>query len=157
MDEYKLINPSDAYTFLAPDLEVAAALVILVGGGKMAGENLTRTDEPGVPFFIFGGCEQWIERNFGHPKLEEWLNHIKKSRAAECRDAMLSLMIGNRAAYDAKMAEAKTAEEHQAISDEWHDKHRTSISDYRLSAQAWAKRFQDSIDEAAGTSREGQE
>lgn len=56
MTEYKLINPSDPYTFLAKTKESAALAVFLLGtmyGASPKDDN----EEKRIPVFLFGGAE----------------------------------------------------------------------------------------------------
>ena len=58
MTEYKLINPSDPYTFFAKTKESAALAVFLLGtmyGASPKDDN----EEKRIPVFLFGGAEEW--------------------------------------------------------------------------------------------------
>lgn len=64
MTEYKLINPSDPYTFLAKTKESAALAVFLLGtmyGASPKDDN----EEKRIPVFLFGGAEEWYRKEFG--------------------------------------------------------------------------------------------
>ena len=64
MTEYKLINPSDPYTFLAKTKESAALAVFLLGtmyGASPKDDN----EEKRIPVFLFGGAEEWYQKEFG--------------------------------------------------------------------------------------------
>lgn len=63
MTEYKLINPSDPYTFLAKTKEPAALAVFLLG--TMYGASPKDDDEEKrIPVFLFGGAEEWYQEEF---------------------------------------------------------------------------------------------
>ena len=62
MVEYELINPSDPYTFIAPDKEVAALVVFTIStlyGAK------SKDGSEEIPVFIFGGSAEWYQEEFG--------------------------------------------------------------------------------------------
>ena len=72
--QYQLINPSDPYTFLTPDLETAALTVFCLG--TMYGAEPQGKGE-NVPVFLFGGAEEWYEEKFGR-RPEEGIKEISE-------------------------------------------------------------------------------
>ena len=89
MTEYKLINPSDPYTFLAKTKESAALAVFLLGtlyGASPKDDN----EEKRIPVFLFGGAEEWYRKEFGR-STEAGLKAEKQNVA----DALLSFMYGS--------------------------------------------------------------
>lgn len=64
---FNLINPSDPYTFEAPDLITAAVSVCLLGSGKYPADALGDDADKGnnVPAFLFGGHDEWFQARFG--------------------------------------------------------------------------------------------
>lgn len=89
MMEYELINPSDKYTFVAQDFEVAALAVFSLGTAYGA------TPKDGgkeVPIFLFGGTDgatAWYKDEFGHIP-DDGL----KEKGEAVADALLSFMLG---------------------------------------------------------------
>ncbi len=65
--KFNLINPSDPYTFEAPDLEIAAVAVCLLGNGQYLADALGDDADKGnnVPAFLFGGHDEWFASRFG--------------------------------------------------------------------------------------------
>lgn len=125
---YDIVNPSDETTFLAPDRDIALAVVAFVGEGRYAGQALARdgkrlseaeADTLYVPmFFDDGSFENWCQAN-GYP--DNPLAPIMESRKAEVVAALRSCAYGDledRRTYDAacdaitdpdKLAEFKRA------------------------------------------------
>lgn len=123
MMEYELINPSDKYTFVAPDLEVAALTVFTLSFSYGAEPKDNGED---VPIFIFGGADKWYEEKFGR-KFEDGI----ALRKGELADALRSMMLGgfeDRERYNAAL-EAITDDEKRAdFISKWQDG-RSSLSD----------------------------
>lgn len=90
--EFEIINPSDPYTITAPDLEIAAAAVVLLGNGKYSLEGKDGT--PDVPFFLFGGHDEWFQEKFDR-SLNESIEWILGSRAEELAACLDSVKIGS--------------------------------------------------------------
>lgn len=125
MKLFELINPSDPYTFEAPDLAVAGALVCILGEGMYGAEPLHEADGS-VPMFPIDGHEEWFEA------LGASFEDTIRGRKAEIAEAMDSLLIGtfsDRAEF--------------AVSGmswhEWHDSRRSSINDIGKRAKHFAK------------------
>lgn len=68
---YELVNMSDACYFDAPDYPTAAAVVLLLGSGQYAGRP--EDEGEGVPLFLLGGANAFIEEHFGGD-LSTWLD-----------------------------------------------------------------------------------
>jgi hypothetical protein len=82
---FELINPSDPYTFTAPDLETAALAVVLLGRGQYGGKSLDGGED--VPIFLFGGHDEWFAEKFGRTPKES-LDHIEHEAIAACLDTL---------------------------------------------------------------------
>lgn len=80
---FELINPSDPYTFTAPDLETAALAVVLLSRGQYGGKSLDGGND--VPIFLFGGHNEWFTEKFGRT-VQESLDHIAHEAIAACLD-----------------------------------------------------------------------
>lgn len=93
MATYEFINPSDPYTFEAPDLEVAAVVTFLVGGGRCGADSLDGSDN--VPIFLFGGSEAWVQQTFGRD-LKPWFEQTMGQRRSEICASLESFLYGGR-------------------------------------------------------------
>lgn len=138
---FEFINISDPYTFEAPDLEIAAAVTCVVGGGKCGAVEVGGKTE--VPMFIFGGAVEWIEETFGKP-LEQFFNDIKTNRGEEYANALDSFLIGkpgDREIFLVAMAAIDDPEKKKEFRLSWHDKKRSSLADWGGFAWAEAEAF----------------
>lgn len=85
--KFEIVNPSDPYTFTAPSLEVAALVIILLGSGRYAAKSLDTPPNEGVPFFMFGGAEEWFRDNCGCTP-DESMERTEKSVLADSLDTV---------------------------------------------------------------------
>lgn len=133
--EYELINPSDPYTFLAPDLEVAALVVFSLG--TMYGAE-AKDGKSNVPVFLFGGAKEWYQNEFGKTP-DEGL----EKRKIEVADALASMMYGNfeeRRRYQAALSAITDDEKKEEFIAEWNDG-RSSLNDIGGYAHRLAKKL----------------
>ncbi len=79
--KFNLINPSDAYHFEADDLEIAAVVACILGGGKYAADSIGAgaSKENTVPPFLFGGHDEWFREKFGRT-FEATVEHCMNTR-----------------------------------------------------------------------------
>ncbi len=94
--KFNLINPSDAYTFEAEDMEVAAVMVCLLGDGKYGADEIGKGASNGnhVPVFLFGGHDEWFVRKFGM-NFEDTGRHCLDHRRGALADAFASVTLTN--------------------------------------------------------------
>ena len=86
--EYELINPSDGYTFIAKDLEVAALTVFLLGAAYGAQE---KNGNIVVPIFLFGGDPvDWYQKLFNRTPDEGLVE-----RRLDVSESLASMMLGS--------------------------------------------------------------
>ena len=118
MTEYKLINPSDPYTFLAKTKESAALAVFLLGtmyGASPKDDN----EEKRIPVFLFGGAEEWYRKEFGRSTEAGF-----KAEKQNVADALLSFMYGSfedRRRYEAALNAITDEEKKKVFMEEWQD------------------------------------
>lgn len=112
--EYELINPSDPYTFIAEDLEVAA-LVVLTFGTSYGAKPKEGTDR--VPILMFTDAEKWYQDQFGR-SLEEGLR-AKKNALAEALDSMMLGEFADRKRYEVSLAGITDPEEKERFIAKW--------------------------------------
>ncbi len=121
---YELINPSDPYTFKAPNLEVAGAAVVLLSTSYGA-EQVDPKPEPGSDCStpVLFGWQKWLDARGIN---DTWV----VEHAKEIADALDSFLIG-------KPSERKDVESMLAMltkkqQEKWRaerqDRHRTSMS-----------------------------
>ena len=139
---YELVNPSDPYTLECDDLEVAAIVSCLLGEGKTPLRDVEK-DELAVPFFLFGGHDEWFRDRFGRD-FSATLTLVAETKRDQLVKAFESLVIGSvsdRAIYRSAMDNIPDEERRKAFARDWADKKRSSITDYGRSAVAYAKHF----------------
>ena len=97
---YELVNMSDRYTFKADTLDTAAVVTILLGNGQYSAKPLDDETAQGVPFFMFGGGEEWFNKECGHTIEETVKQFVTGRRGPELVAALRSVLIGDRAEYE---------------------------------------------------------
>lgn len=116
--EYELINPSDPYTFVAEDLEIAALVVFTFGTAYGAKPKDGGED---VPIFLWetGGAVKWYEGKFGRTPDEGM-----EAKKAALADALASMMFGgfeDRRRYEAALAAITDPEKKEEFITSWQD------------------------------------
>lgn len=132
--EYKLINPSDPYTFIAEDLEVAALTVFSLT--TLFGAKPKDSGAEEVPVFMFGGAEDWYTEHFGRAVKEGM-----QAKRAAVADALASMMFGDfedRRRYDCALKAITEPEARERFIREWQDGH-SSMNDIGSAAHRNAK------------------
>lgn len=92
--KFNLINPSDAYTMEAEDLEVAAVAVCFLGAGRYALEGIGEDQGQDVPIFLFNGHDEWFTEKFGM-NFEDTSNRVVNHRAEALATAFDSVTLTN--------------------------------------------------------------
>lgn len=132
---FELSNPSDQYTFEAPDLATAAAVAWILGRGAYGAHQLDGDRAAHVPIFLLGGAEEWSRETFGADPADV-LNSVLHGILA---DALDSLLVGDahaRETYRAGLELIDDPAKREAWRDRWHDDRRTSLNN--IGAAAWA-------------------
>ena len=130
---YELINPSDAYTFEAPNIEVAGVAAVLLSPGFGA-KDITPGSDESSPVLL--GWEEWLkDRGID----EDWV----KSHRTELAAVYDSFLIGDMSAReDAKEVLRLLPEgEREAWRSQRQDRRRTSMNQIGEAAYAAAKRL----------------
>lgn len=133
--EYELMNPSDPYTFLAKDREVAALTVFCIS--TLYGAKPKEGDED-IPIFIFGGSCEWYKNKFGRNP-DEGLEERKQDVA----DALESMMYGgfeDRRRYEAALNAITDSGKKEEFKTVWQDG-RSSLNDIGTYAHMLAKKI----------------
>lgn len=132
--EFELINPSDPYTFIASSNEVAALVVFLISttyGAK------AKDDSFEVPAFMFGGGEEWYQKQFERSVALGFLEN-----RAEVAKALESMMYGgfeDRRRYQAALNAIDDNKKREKFIAEWQDG-RSSMNDIGNYAHALARK-----------------
>jgi len=138
MMHFNLINPSDPYTVQAPDLEIAAIVCALLGEGKYSLEQISGDRSAMVPFFLFGGHDEWFTKQFGRD-FKATLNHVATARRGELIKSLTSVHLGTPAdklKFDELAAQCPDEEAVMALLHEHHDGKRSSAND--IGRLAWS-------------------
>lgn len=90
--KFEIINPSDPCTMCAPDLEVAAVAVSLLGDGKYALKGLDDAAGQDIPVFLCGGHDEWFSSKFGM-NFEDTANHVLNHRGGELATTLDSVAL----------------------------------------------------------------
>ena len=92
--KFEIINPSDAYTMEAVDLQVAAVACCFLGDGRYGLEALgeDRNKDRDVPIFLLGGHDEWFSEKFGLT-FGACAENVMKQRTDELADALDSVAL----------------------------------------------------------------
>ena len=135
--QYELINPSDPYTFIAKNKEVAALVVFSLN--TMYGAKSEDAKEE-IPIFLFGGEEEWYQKEFNRS--------IKDGFSAEKEEvskALLSFMLGDfkdRRRYELALNSITDDDKRAAFIQAWQDD-RSSLNDIGTVAHERGKMLND--------------
>lgn len=122
--EYELHNPSDPYTFVAADKEIAALVVGLLSMMFGAGTE-DKSKENEVPIFLFGGYDEWYQEEFGREPKEGL-----ETRKKEVGEAMKSFVLGGfeeRKLYSAALEAIEDPAKRDAFITKWQER-RSSLN-----------------------------
>src|SRR5689334_11726557 len=98
---YEIVNMSDPYTVEVPDLEMAAAVCVLLGSGQYALQPLDQGGEE-VPVFLGGTAHEWFRAHFD-ADASDVVQRVMNLRREALADALDSVLIGyreDRASFD---------------------------------------------------------
>ena len=140
MTEYRLINPSDPYTFLAKDKEVAA-LVVFALSTSYGAESKDKTSD--VPVFLF--CTEEEIRKWYESEFSRTIEEGAKERQKEIGEALLSFVYGNfkdRARYEAAINAITDEDKKEAFMEKWQES-RSSLNNIGTYARQMGKKILD--------------
>jgi len=142
---YEIINPSDAYTIEAKDLEIAFVACVLLGRGQYAFEPIGDDEGVKIPFFMFGGTDDFCQKHFAK-SAGAVLDGVMETRAGELAECLDSCLIGgksNRQLYFDGLALIDDPDKREQWKVRWHDERRSSLNDIGGRAYEMAKRLRD--------------
>lgn len=129
---YKLINPSDPYTFIAENQEVAALTVFLLS--TMCGAK-SQDGTMDVPV-LFSNAYEWYVENFNRTPEEGIAENTQL--LADSLDSFLYGGFGDRKTFEAAYELMESEEKRREYRSIWNDK-RTSLSNFCETAYSLAK------------------
>lgn len=148
MKTYEIINPSDPYSFLAPDQQVATLVIVLLSP-KFSGKCQETPDgSEDVPFFMFGGFEDWWARTFDCDVKE-----TLEGRSGEVVEALRSTLYGRpdaRQEFERLVADIPPGAARDTVRRNWNDERRTSLNDISAAAFQLADRIEASSASSSG-------
>lgn len=133
---FEVINPSDPYLFEAPELEIAALAVCLVGNGRYAAQEVD--GEANVPLFLLGGHDEWFQAQFGRT-FEQSLDYCRHEKLAALVACLESFFYGTpelAKMYHKGLELLEDPVKQVQWKTEWKETHRSSMND--IGARAWA-------------------
>ncbi|MDN7179074.1 hypothetical protein M0D69_13835 [Caballeronia sp. SEWSISQ10-4 2] len=90
---FEIINPSDPYTVVAEDKEIAAVACVVLGAGSYAFRPIDG-GEFEVPLFLFGRHAEWFKATFDATTTEV-IDRVMDARRAELADCLDSVLYGD--------------------------------------------------------------
>lgn len=128
MKTYEIINPSDPLTFKAESLEIAAAVVLLIGGGNYGAATANNLEKTPILF----GWEPWLVERGMWP-LNAWIDANKPEIIVALHSVFLG-KIEERAALDAELAALPSDDARTLFSQLRNDRLRTSLNNIQKQA-----------------------
>lgn len=128
---FSILNPHDPYTMEAPDLEIAANAIALIGKGAYGLRELSGDKSGNVPIFLTGGHDAWFTKQFGRD-FDTSLSHCMETRADALSKALASVFIGTPAdkrAFDQEARDCADEEEFYRLLTKRHDEMRGNLTD----------------------------
>ncbi|EPP8766632.1 hypothetical protein QDT13_001905 [Acinetobacter baumannii] len=132
---FELINPSDKCTFEAPNLKIAALVTCVLGNGQYSAKGIKHDLD--VPFFLFGGHEEWFISKFG-TNFEETLIQVRDEEKQDLADSFNSVLLGSyldRTAFFKAYNLIKDPAEQKEWRKQWLDERRSSFNN--ICERAW--------------------
>ncbi|ENT3301221.1 hypothetical protein MJ012_07560 [Acinetobacter baumannii] len=132
---FELINPSDKCTFEAPNLKIAAIITCVLGNGQYSAKGMQHDLD--VPFFLFGGHEEWFVSRFG-TNFEETLIQVRNAEKKDLVDSFNSVLLGSyldRTAFFKAYNLIKDPAEQNKWRRQWLDERRSSFNN--VCERAW--------------------
>ncbi|EXB91062.1 MULTISPECIES: hypothetical protein [Acinetobacter calcoaceticus/baumannii complex] len=132
---FELINLSDKCTFEASNLKIAAIVTCVLGNGQYSAKGIQHDLD--VPFFLFGGHEEWFVSKFG-TNFEETLIQVRDAEKQDLVDSFNSVLLGSyidRTAYFKAYNLIKDPAEQNKWRRQWLDERRSSFNN--ICERAW--------------------
>jgi len=143
---YDIVNPSDAYTIEAPDLEIATVACCVLGEGQYAFRPIGDETAQEVPLMMFGGTDEWFQQHFNGRDAGAVIGDVMEHRSADLADCLDSCLIGDahsRQEYSRALELIESPENREKFRAERHDQRRSSMNDIGGRAYKIAKRLRE--------------
>lgn len=143
---YEIINPSDPYTIEADSLDIAFMACVLLGNGQYEFRPFEDGGTP-VPFFMFGGTDEWCKEHLGKTfhEVADDVRVNKREEMAKCLDSCLIGSANDRRTYYLGLELIEDPVKRERWWFEWHDKRRSSLNDIGGRAHKMAQNFRKPI------------
>ncbi|WP_206461089.1 hypothetical protein, partial [Acinetobacter baumannii] len=125
---FELINPSDKCTFEAPNLKIAALVTCVLGNGQYSAKGIE--NDLDVPFFIFGGHDEWFVSNFGLNFKETYIQ-VRNEEKFDLVNSFNSVLLGSyldRTAFYKAYDLIQDPAEKNKWREQWLDERRSSLN-----------------------------
>ena len=134
---FEVINPCDPYTLEAPNLELAAVAIALIGEGQMALKEIGGDAE--VPLFLMGShLDEWFQERFGktfEQALEQATSGVNMHQLIEVLDSMVVGDEDERKEFLEKHSAIASPGEREDFRWQWHEEKRSSL--HKVAEYAW--------------------
>lgn len=135
---YEIINPSDKCFFFAESYRIAGLVTVLLGSGQYSAQPEEETEAAqAVPFFMFGGFDEWWEEHGDGQPTEGAIDRHRD----EVITVLRSVCYGDlreRALFEEAVAAIDDEDKKAAFVASWNDRHRSSLNDIMGRAHAAA-------------------
>ncbi|WP_267530607.1 hypothetical protein [Acinetobacter oleivorans] len=132
---FELINLSNKCTFEAPNLKIAAIVTCVLGNGQYSAKGIE--NDLDVPFFIFGGHDEWFVSNFGQ-NFEETFIQVRNEEKYDLVNSFNSVLLGSyldRTAFYKAYDLIQDPAEQNKWRRQWLDERRSSFNN--ICERAW--------------------
>lgn len=134
---FNIINPHDPYTMEAPDLEIAANAIAMIGAGQYGLHELSGDQSGNVPIFLTDGHDEWFTKQFGR-NFAASLTHVMDTRPDDLAKALASVFVGtptDKRNFEHEARDCVNEEEFHSLLTKRHDALRGSTND--IGRYAW--------------------
>ncbi len=145
----EIANPSDPYTMVTPDKGAAAVACVLLGSGHYMLKEYKGDFK--VPFFMFGGHDEWFKENFGKDATGTMSEYTEGEKRLLLIQALESVAYGSpsdREDFDDACAAITDPAKRSDFIAKRHDRHRSSTNDIGGYAQRLAAGLKKKLEEA---------
>lgn len=144
---YEIVNPSDQAFFEAPNLMIAGLVTVILGGGQYSATSEDE-DAADVPFFMFGGWDEWWAEN-GDGETSEMAGERHKPALVKALRSVCYGDLKERKLFDAALSAIDDPKKRETFIEEWNDTHRSSMNNIMGRAHKLADSLEEESQDAA--------